>query len=67
MSVIKFSDIKPEIYVILGIDENEHDQVLAVCKNYVDAKRYCIKYLMKGTNVCETPFYDVWIEKHQII
>lgn len=54
-------DFPSEIYVILGIDDNEHDQVIAVCRNYEDAKRYCIKYLM------QTEFYDLWIEKHPLL
>lgn len=50
-----------QAYVILGIDDEGCDQVLAVCRDYEDAKIYCTKYLM------ETPFHDVWIEKHFFI
>lgn len=49
------------VYVVLGIDANEHDQVLAVCRTYEEAKRYCIECL------AETEFYDVWIEKHPLV
>lgn len=45
-------------YVILGIDENEHDQVISVFKTYKDAKLFCTQTLMRSN------FYDVWIEKH---
>ena len=61
MHVIKLEAPPITAYVILGIDENEHDQVLAVCLNFDDAKRYLIAYR------CETPFYDLWIEKHSIL
>lgn len=57
---VDFSETQ-QIYVILGIDANAHDQVLAVCRTYDDAKQYCIDYLM------ETEFYDLWIEKHHIL
>lgn len=67
MSVINFSSANSQVYIILGIDENEHDQVISVCKNYEDAKNYCIKYLMNGKNIYDTPFYDVWIEKHELM
>lgn len=67
VSVIEFQPASPQVYVILGIDENEHDQVISVCKTYEDAKTYCIKYLMNGRNVYDTPFYDVWIEKHELM
>lgn len=60
MSVISFPDFN-EVYVILGIDAHEHDQVLAVCRTYEEAKRYCIEYLM------ETEFFDLWIEKHHLL
>jgi hypothetical protein len=45
-------------YIVLGIDENEHDQVLAVCRSYEGAKRFCIQF------VAQSQFYDLWIEKH---
>lgn len=60
MSVIKFP-FCAEIYVVLGIDAHEHDQVIAVCASYEGAKLYCIQCL------AETEFYDVWIEKHELI
>jgi hypothetical protein len=49
------------VYVVLGIDAHEHDQVLAVCRTYEEAKRYCIECL------AETEFYDLWIEKHPVV
>lgn len=60
MSVIKLADIEDLVYVVLGIDANEHDQVLAVFNSYDGAKRYCIECLI------ETEFYDIWIEKHPV-
>ena len=56
MSVIDL--IQPSVYVVLGIDENEHDQVLGVCRNFDEAQRFLHEYLF------ETEFYDIWIEKH---
>lgn len=54
--------IKSElVYVVLGIDEYEHDQVLAVCRSYEAARQYCIDCL------AGTEFFDVWIEKHCVI
>lgn len=60
MSVIKIQDVDSLVYVILGIDAHENDQVLAVCRSYEIAKRYCMECLV------ETEFYDVWIEKHPL-
>lgn len=57
MTVIELS---PVAYVVLGIDENQSDQVLAVCSCYEDAKQYCVDCLI------HTEFFDVWIEKHPI-
>ncbi len=50
--------IAPLVYIVLGVDENEHDQVLAVYNTYDEAKRYCINSLV------QLDYYDVWIEKH---
>lgn len=50
----------PDVYVIMGIDTDENDQVIAVCRCYEDAKKYCAKWLM------ETAYLDVWMEKHPI-
>lgn len=49
------------VYVVLGIDKNEHDQVLAILKDYEDAKTYCIR--------CPrySEFYDLWVEKHLLL
>jgi len=49
-----------EVYVVLGIDENEHDQVLGVFYTFERAKRFCIKC------ECKTAYYDLWIEKHLV-
>lgn len=49
------------VYVVLGIDAHEHDQVLAVCRNYTEAKRFCTKC------TCTTQFFDLWIEKHALM
>ncbi len=49
------------VYVVLGIDGNEHDQVLAVSISYQEAKNFCVQCK------CETEFYDMWIEKHQLL
>jgi hypothetical protein len=59
--VIKIDSIDDLVYIILGIDANEHDQVLAVCHSYDDAKQYCLQYLR------QTEYYDLWIEKHVIL
>lgn len=61
MSAISISSIRPMVYVILGIDSNEHDQVLGVCSCYEDAKQHCIDYLR------DTEFYDIWVEKHSVM
>lgn len=50
-----------EVYIVLGIDENEHDQVLAVFDSYPDAKQYCCK------SIKDSGFYDLWIEKHSVM
>lgn len=57
MTVIDFA---PLVYIVLGIDGNQNDQVLAVCSCYEGAKRYCVDTLV------QTEFFDVWIEKHII-
>lgn len=61
MDVINFSEPSDQVYIIMGIDSNEHDQVLAVCRSYDDAKGFCIEYL------AETEYYDLWIEKHIVL
>ncbi len=55
--------IDPEniVYIILGIDKDAHDQVLAVYRTYDDAKKYCTKNLIEAGE-----FYDTWIEKHEV-
>jgi hypothetical protein len=50
------------VYVVLGIDAHEHDQVIAVCRTYEEAKRYCIECL-----ATQAEFFDLWIEKHPLL
>jgi hypothetical protein len=50
-----------QVYVVLGIDAHEHDQVLAVCVDYVSAKQFLTKTTL------ETEFYDLWVEKHVLL
>lgn len=59
MTVINLNET--EVYIVLGIDEHEHDQVLAVYFSYSDAKRYCCQMMHN------TPYYDLWIEKHPVV
>jgi hypothetical protein len=49
------------VYVVLGIDEHEHDQVLAVFNSYSDAIKYCCR------TTHDTSYYDLWIEKHSVL
>jgi len=50
-----------EVYIVLGIDEHEHDQVLAVFYTYYDAKNYCCQMMY------DSEYFDLWIEKHSIV
>lgn len=50
-----------EVYVVLGIDINGNDQVLALFRQFDDAKKYCVKFLYLSD------FLDVWIEKHEVM
>lgn len=59
MAVVNFQE--QVIYVVLGIDEHEHDQVLALFYSYYDAKKFC------GQTMNDTLYYDLWIEKHPIM
>jgi hypothetical protein len=59
VAVVNFNE--ELVYIVLGIDEHEHDQVLAVFKTYYDAKKYCTQTMN------ETDFYDLWIEKHPLM
>lgn len=54
--------IKEEVYIVLGIDEHEHDQVLAVFSTYDSAKAYCCKTMGDSFD-----YYDLWIEKHPVM
>lgn len=49
------------VYIVLGIDEHEHDQVLSVFNTYRDAKSYCCQTMH------DTEYYDLWIEKHPLM
>ena len=49
------------VYIVLGIDEYEHDQVLAVFSTYNDARQFCCQAIH------DTAFYDLWIEKHDVM
>lgn len=60
-AVIKIQSIPAMMYIVLGIDENEHDQVLGVCSTYEIAKNFCKQFLLTTT------FYDLWIEKHPLV
>lgn len=59
--IANFMDIVPVVYVVLGIDENEFDQVLAVCSSYEGARDYCMDM------TCNPEYFDLWIEKHEVI
>ncbi len=59
MTVISLNET--EVYIVLGIDEHEHDQVLAVFYTYYDAKNYCCQTMH------DTAYYDLWIEKHPVV
>lgn len=62
MKFIKLGEPKePHAYVVLGIDEHEHDQVLSVHATYEGARAFCISCTFK------TEYYDLWIEKHPIL
>lgn len=49
-----------DVYIVLGIDDNEHDQVVACFRYFDDAQIFCRRVLMTSD------FLDVWIEKHPI-
>jgi hypothetical protein len=59
MTIIPFPDRM--VYVVLGIDEHGHDQVLSVFYTYADAKSYC------SSTMKDNIYYDLWIEKHPIL
>lgn len=48
-------------YIVMGIDEHGHDQVLSVFNAYNDAKSFCAR------TMCQTLYYDLWIEKHPVL
>jgi len=49
------------VYIVLGIDEHGHDQVLSVFNSYYDAKSFCAETMH------DTDYYDLWIEKHPVM
>jgi hypothetical protein len=61
MAIVSLSDVATQVYVVLGIDEHQHDQVLAVVRTFADAKKYCVETLSLE------PYFDVWIEKHPVL
>jgi hypothetical protein len=65
MSVIDIREIQSAhpsiVYVILGIDHEENDRVIAVRLTYDEAKKYCI-----NTLATDDRYYDLWIEKHPL-
>ena len=62
MTVIKLSQTSEAVYIVLGIDEHEHDQVLGVFNSYYDATNECCHVMMKNSD-----YYDLWIEKHNVM
>ena len=48
------------VYVILGIDAHQHDQVLAVRYTFDEAKKFMLRLMS------ETEYFDLWIEKHPV-
>lgn len=49
-----------EVYVVLGIDAQANDQVVAVCASFTKAKE-----IIAG--VIYGKFFDLWMEKHTLI
>lgn len=62
MEIVEFDSKSDIIYVVLGIDENANDRVVAICRTYETAKNVCAR-----TMCDETELYDLWIEKHPIL
>jgi hypothetical protein len=61
MAIVKFDDLQQEahgdcVYVILGIDEDACDRVLAVRKTFEEAKIFMTKIRS------HLEFYDLWVE-----
>lgn len=50
------------VYIVLGIDIHEHDQVIAVFDSFNKATEYCRKNLKDPTG-----FYDLWIERRYLL
>lgn len=63
MTVVKFQNYSEQstVYIVLGIDEHSHDQVLAVFNSYNQAKKFLV------STSSETLYYDLWIEKHSVM
>lgn len=53
---------KNDIYVLQGIDANEHTRIIAVFEIYDEAKKFCIREL-KG----QEKYLDLWIERHTVL
>ena len=61
MTTLKIESIRPFIYIVLGIDAHEHDQVLSVSRTFEDAKEFLQNFLGSSE------YFDLWIEKHPLI
>lgn len=48
------------VYIVLGIDNHGHDQVLSASSNFECAKKFVVR------TVAQTHFHDLWIEKHPL-
>lgn len=48
------------IYIVMAIDENQNDKVLAVFSSFSKAKDFCT-----GFKTLEK-LYDIWIDKHRL-
>lgn len=60
MAVVKFSELENSVYVVMGIDHNGHDQVLAVADSCAKAKA------LIGEQPCHE-YFDLWVEKHTLL
>jgi len=49
------------VYIVIGVDEHGHDQVLQLFYRFEDAREY-ITWVERGDSL----FYDLWIETHVI-
>jgi hypothetical protein len=60
-SVTPIESLSMIVYVVMAIDEHEHDRILAVCMTAENAKRYCTKCQV------ESDYFDIWIERHVVL